>query len=401
MVDNKFSDHYNGSKLISRMMVYQPLHILRLISLCHGCELLTVLDGKSPGKEKRNIQPKQFTCRLITHGERIGVMKSINGHFVKELKEHILNGGTTTKEEALNLLEQPLEDLCAAADEIRRKYCGNRFDICTIINAKSGRCSEDCKYCAQSIHYQTEVKEYPLLSVDEIVRQAVYNAERGILRYSIVTSGRKLSGKDVDDVCESVWAIHKKTNISVCVSIGLMSEEQLLKLKASGVSRLHCNLESSRRYFPEVCTTHSYDEKIKTLQAAQRAGLSICSGGILGLGETAEDRIDMVITARDLGVKSVPVNILNPIKGTPYENNPKLTNEDLRRIVAIYRFLIPDAAIRLAGGRGLLKDKGKSCFSSGANAAISGDMLTTSGTTIESDMEILKELDYKAVMNNE
>jgi biotin synthase len=320
---------------------------------------------------------------------------------VQELKEKILSGGTTTKEEAMFLAEQPLEKLAAAADEIRRKFCGNSFDICTIINGKSGRCSEDCKYCAQSSHYQTEVQEYPLLGADEIVRQAAYNDERGVLRYSIVTSGRKLSDQEVDRICASIRAVRRQTGVAVCVSLGLLSEEQFQKLKAAGTSRVHCNLESSRNYFPSVCTTHTYDEKIATLQAAKHAGLSICCGGIMGLGETMEDRIDMVLTARELGVKSIPVNILNPIQGTPYENNRKLPNKDVCRIVAVFRFLIPDASIRMAGGRELLPDKGRACFSSGANAAISGDMLTTAGITIETDMQMLKELGYQAALWNE
>jgi biotin synthase len=322
-------------------------------------------------------------------------------HSVRELKEKILSGGTATKEEAMFLADQPLEELCTAADEIRRKFCGNSFDICTIINGKSGRCLEDCKYCAQSIHYQTETEEYPLLSTDEIVRQAVYNGERGVLRYSIVTSGKKLNDKEVDMICASIRAVRQQAGVMVCVSLGLLSEEQFQKLKSAGASRVHCNLESSRNYFPSVCTTHTYDEKIATLHAAKRAGLSICCGGIMGLGETMADRIDMVLTARELCVKSIPVNILNPIKGTPYENNRKLPSEDIRRIVAVFRFLIPDASIRLAGGRGLLPDKGRTCFSSGANAAISGDMLTTAGITIEADMQMLKELGYQAALWNE
>ena len=313
---------------------------------------------------------------------------------VAEWKERVLRGETVDKETALLLAEQPLEELCAAADAIRRACCGSGFDICTIINGKSGRCSEDCKYCAQSAHYATRVDEYPLLGTKEILEQAVYNDERGVLRYSIVTSGRRLSEKDVDRVCESIRAIRARTNVAVCVSFGLIGEKEFRKLKEAGASRVHCNLESSRRYFPEICTTHTFDEKIETLKAARRAGLSICSGGIMGLGETMEDRIDMVLTARELGVKSVPVNILNPIPGTPYEDHPRLTEDEIRRIVAVFRFLIPDGSIRMAGGRGLLADKGRKCFQSGANAAISGDMLTTSGITIENDMKMLDELGY-------
>ena len=317
-------------------------------------------------------------------------------NLVDDLKEKVFAGEAVTKEEALLLLDAPLEDLTAAANEIREHFNGNTFDMCTIINGKCGKCSEDCKYCAQSAHYHTACQEtYPLLSAEKLLEQASYNDARGVLRYSIVTSGRALSDSEIDKVCESIRTIREHTNISVCVSFGLLNEGQFRKLKEAGASRVHCNLEASRRYFPEVCTTHTYDEKIETLKAAKRAGLSICSGGIMGLGETMEDRIDMVLTARELGVTSIPVNLLNPIPGTPYENNRVLTNDELCRIVAIFRFLVPKGMIRLAGGRGLVGDKGEKCFQSGANAAISGDMLTTAGITVETDMELLHKLGYE------
>lgn len=321
---------------------------------------------------------------------------------VKELKEKALHGERITREEALVLSQAPLAELREAADEIRKMMCGNGFDLCTIVNGKCGKCSEDCKYCAQSAHYHTACSEtYPLLSAEELFEGARYNGARGVLRYSIVTSGKRLSNREVDQVCESIRRIKEETNIEVCVSFGLLDEMQFRKIKAAGASRVHCNLESSARYFPEVCTTHTYEEKIKTLKAARRAGLSICSGGILGLGETMEDRIDIVLTARELGVKSIPVNLLNPIPGTPYEKNRPLTNEEACRCVAVFRFLIPDASIRLAGGRGLVGDKGEACFRSGANAAISGDMLTTAGITVETDMELIKRLGFEARLCNE
>lgn len=319
--------------------------------------------------------------------------------WVEELKDKVLAGGQVTREEALALVEVPLEPLAQAADQLREHFCGDRFDLCTIVNGKCGKCSEDCKYCAQSAHYHTSLEEsYPLLSTEELVKGAAENKRQGVLRYSIVTSGRKLSDREVDQVCESIRAIREQVGIEVCVSFGLLGEEAFRKLKEAGASRVHCNLESSRRYFPQVCTTHTYDEKIETMKAARRAGLSVCSGGIIGLGETMEDRIDMVLTARELGVKSVPVNLLNPIPGTPYEHNPILSEDELRRVAAIFRFLIPDGNIRLAGGRGLLADKGARCFRSGANAAISGDMLTTAGITVQTDVAMLEELGYRVYL---
>lgn len=316
--------------------------------------------------------------------------------FVNELKKRILSGGEISRSEALQLFEEPLEDVAQAADEIREKFCGDGFDICTIINGKSGRCPENCRFCAQSAHYDTGCAEvYDLLPTEDILREAKYNDDQGVLRYSIVTSGKRLSDAELDQVCESIRRIKAETDIEVCFSFGLLNEDQLRKVREAGATRAHCNLETSRRYFPEICTTHTYDQKIETLKAAAAAGLSICSGGIMGLGETIEDRVDMVFTVKELGVKSVPVNFLNPIPGTPLEENRPLTEEEARRCVAVFRFIIPDASIRLAGGRGLLSDKGRECFQSGANAAISGDMLTTAGITVQKDMDMLKELGYR------
>ena len=315
---------------------------------------------------------------------------------VRQLKEKVMSGEWIGKEEALQLAAAPLGELTEAADEIRRRYCGDTFDICTIINGKSGKCSEDCKFCAQSSRYHTGLKDtYPLLGTEELLEEAKYNADRGVLRYSIVTSGRCLSDREVERLCDSIRKIKEETDIRICVSPGLLQEEQFRKLKEAGADRVHCNLESSERYFLQVCTTHTYEEKTAAIQAAKRAGLSVCSGGILGLGESVEDRIDMVLTARKLGVRSIPVNVLNPIPGTPYEKNPVLSGEEILRCTAVFRFLIPDGLIRLAGGRGLMEDKGKKCFQSGANAAISGDMLTTAGITVESDMEMIRSLGYK------
>lgn len=320
---------------------------------------------------------------------------------IKECMEKVLGGQSLEKAEALELSRQPTKELCQAADEIRRHFCAERFDICTIINGKSGNCSEDCKFCAQSARSHTRAEHYPLLPADEIVAQAGKNHRDGVLRYSIVTSGKRLSDAEVDTMCQTIRRIRDEVGISVCVSFGLLNEAQYRRLKDAGVTRVHNNLETSRRFFPQVCTTHTYDEKIDAIRAAQAAGLSVCSGGIVGLGETWEDRVDMALTLRSLGVKSVPVNLLNPIPGTPLESNVPLTAEELRRIVAVYRFLLPDASIRLAGGRGLLADKGEGCFTSGANAAISGDMLTTVGITVQTDMALLEKLGYKAGLCNE
>ena len=310
---------------------------------------------------------------------------------VQSLAQKVLDGYQVTREEALWLYEQPLKELSSWANKIREYFCSNGFDICTIINAKSGRCSENCRFCSQSIHSHTASAVYPLLSTEKIVEQAKHDAAQGVLRFSIVTSGKRLTNREVLKICEAVKAIKAVCNISVCVSLGLLKQEQFAWLKEAGVERVHNNLETSERYFPSVCTTHTFADKIVAIRAAQAAGLPVCSGGIMGLGESVEDRIDMALSLRKLGVKSIPVNMLNAIEGTPFEGNKRLSPEDLQRIVAVYRFMLPQASIRLAGGRGLLGDKGEACFKSGANATISGDMLTTAGITVAADLQLLKE----------
>ncbi|MFQ8602085.1 MAG: biotin synthase BioB [Anaerovoracaceae bacterium] len=319
----------------------------------------------------------------------------------EELKEIVLSGTDISRKEAIALWNSDIEELTKAADEIRKSFCGDCFDICTIVNAKSGKCTEDCKYCAQSSHYQrADVQTYGLLSKSELLKDAESNMKKGVLRYSIVTSGKALSDGEIDEVCESIRLIREKCGIEVCVSLGLLDECQFRKIKKAGASRVHCNLETSEKYFPKVCSTHTYEDKIKTIKAAKKAGLSVCSGGIIGLGETEKDRIDMIFTVKELGVKSVPLNFLNPIKGTPYENNSVVSDDEARRCAAVFRFIIPDAAIRLAGGRGIMEDKGRACFKGGANAAISGDMLTTSGITVERDMKMIDELGFEVMIYN-
>lgn len=319
----------------------------------------------------------------------------------KDAAMRIMEGHQIEKAEASWLYRQPLEELFHWANKLRAYFCGNGFDLCTIINGKSGRCSEDCRFCAQSIHHQTGVDIYPLLPEKTILEDAKRNAEKGVLRYSIVASGKRLSDREIDEICHIVQRIRKETGLSVCVSFGLLEKEQFCKLKEAGVTRIHNNLETSRRHFPNICTTHTFEDKVKTIRAAQAAGLSVCSGGIMGMGETAEDRLDMAFALRELEIKSIPINILNAIPGTPLEKELCLEPDELRRIIAVYRFILPDTAIRLAGGRGLLPDQGRACFLSGANAAISGDMLTTAGITVKKDQNMMKTLGFEMRYDDE
>ncbi len=315
---------------------------------------------------------------------------------LEQIKEKAFSGKQISREESLFLLAVPLEELCAAADEIREKVCGNGFDLCAIVNGKSGKCGEDCKFCAQSARHHTCSEEYPLMGKDELVCAAENSAKSGVPRFSVVTSGRRLNDAEIESLCESVRAIKEKVGVSVCVSAGLLDGAAYGKLRSAGATRAHCNLETSERYFPHVCTTHTFAEKVATLNAARQAELEVCSGGIMGLGETWEDRISLAFALRELNVKSVPVNFLNPIKGTPFEKNTLLSDDEKLRVVAVYRFILPDAYVRLAGGRGLIADKGAGCFKAGANAAITGDMLTTAGISAQTDIKTLENLGFSA-----
>ena len=291
-------------------------------------------------------------------------------------------------------LTADLETLCKGADRIRKHFCGDHVDLCSIINGKSGKCSENCRFCAQSAHNCTGVGEYDLLGADEILAECKHNEERGVHRFSIVTAGRTLSGSDFDKAEKIYTILHRETNMQLCGSHGLLTDEQFHRLKNTGVSRYHCNIETSRRNFPNICTTHTYEDKIACIRRAQKAGLQVCSGGIIGMGETWEDRIDMAISLAELGVDSIPINALMPIKGTPFETLGRLSEEDILRTVAIFRYIAPTANIRLAAGRDLMADCGKTAFLSGADSTITGDMLTTSGNDIKSDREMLTAMGF-------
>lgn len=318
-------------------------------------------------------------------------------NYLEKLKFKILKGYNCNESDILYILKCSLNSLCKNANDIRKFFCEDNFEICTIVNGKNGNCSENCKFCAQSSYSKSHINKYPLLSYSEILNYANYNFNEGSMHFSVVTSGKVLNSKDFTTMLQNYNLINKKCSISLCASHGLLSFEQLKKLKESGVTRYHNNIETSKNYFPNICTTHTYNEKIKVIKNASKAGLYICSGVILGLGETFEDRINMAFELKNLGVKSIPINILNPIEGTPFENYKSLNYEDILRTIAIFRFVIPNAFIRLAGGRSLLSDKGEKAFLSGANATISGDMLTTSGFNIKTDIKLVKSLGYKNI----
>lgn len=311
---------------------------------------------------------------------------------VWSLAEAVKDGYAVTQSDLDLLTAAPLETVCAAAHDIRLALSGNGVEFCAIINGKQGQCSEDCVYCAQSAQYDARVPEIPLIAEEPLMTDAVLHEEMGIHRYAIVTSGKRLSPKEIDGVCDLYRKMHQSVSFSLCASHGLLGYLDFLKLKQAGVTRYHNNLETSRRFFPSVCTTHTYDDKLEALHAAKCAGLELCSGGIIGLGETLADRIDMAFDLRALDVASVPLNLLSPIAGTPCAFRVPPEEDEMRLTVALYRFILPRAVIRLAGGRTALVDGGESILFSGANAMISGNMLTTAGISTEEDCAMLERL---------
>ncbi len=310
------------------------------------------------------------------------------------LAQEIIDGRRITREDDLSFfLTCDLKELCGGADLIRAHFVGDKVDLCSIINGRSGRCPEDCKYCAQSAHYQTNCETYDFLPEEKIVEAGKMNEREGVDRFSIVTAGRALTGKEFDQAIQAFERMHRECRIDLCASMGFLNEEQLHRLHEAGVTSYHHNIETSKRNFPNICTTHTYDQKVETLKKVKAEGMCACSGGIIGMGETWEDRLDMAVSLAELGIDSIPLNALMPIPGTPLEHLPRLTEEEILRTIAFFRYINPEANIRLAAGRALLTNDGERAFQSGASASITGNMLTTAAcATIRSDRKMLKEL---------
>lgn len=304
----------------------------------------------------------------------------------------IKKGRRLSYEEAVELCAgTDTETLCRTANNIREYFCGNYFDTCSIMNARSGKCSEDCKWCSQSVFHKTDIDTYPLVNETEATEAALYNGAKGVKRFSLVTSGRALTGTEIEKCCRIYKSIGKVSGIGLCASMGLLNKEQLQALHGSGVKRYHCNLETAPSYFPRLCTTHTTDEKIRTIKWALEAGMEVCSGGIIGMGETMEQRIELAVTLLELGIRSIPLNILNPIRGTALEGTTPLSGDEILRTAAMFRIINPEACIRFAGGRTLIKHMERKLLRSGINGSIIGDMLTTYGSDIETDKEMFTE----------
>lgn len=304
------------------------------------------------------------------------------------------------REELLKLYDINLDELIEKAEKITKENFNNEVEVCSIISARTGKCSENCKYCSQSSHNHADIVCHPLLSVEEVYKSAIKAKENGATRFCIVTSGRSEQGDDFDKILEMIKAVASIPNIHCCASLGLLNEEQIKKIKEAGVERFNHNINTSKNYHSKICTTHNFEDRIKTVKSIVKNGIEACTGVILGMGESKEDRIDMALSLAELNPKTVPINVLNPIKGTPLENyGDKITEEEVLRTICIFRIAMPKAILRYAGGRNtrLSEATQKLGLRAGINGLLAGDYLTTEGEEVKKDKEMLQELELEII----
>ncbi len=307
-----------------------------------------------------------------------------------DIIENILSGALIPEEELIGFVKTaPLHRLFFVASELRDRYRGKIVDLCAIVNAKSGRCAEDCKYCAQSVHYRTDVDSYGLLDVQKILERAEKAKAEGARRFCIVTSGKKPSADELKQIAHAIGRI-RDIGLLPCSTLGLLEKEELDVLKDAGLYRYHHNLETAKSFFNEVCSTHSYEDKLKTIEAVKEVGLSLCSGGIFGLGESWQQRMEIALELKRLSPDSIPVNFLIPIKGTPLGERSMLEPVEALRIISLLRIILPDKEIRVCGGRlQVLGEFNSMVFMAGADGLLIGNYLTQKGRRAEDDLRMI------------
>ena len=325
------------------------------------------------------------------------------GATIESLKTKAIATRGLGKEDALELHEhgkKNLFGLLSAASEIREYFKGKTISLCAIINAKSGRCAENCAFCAQSAHHRTDAPVYQLVSADEMIESARKARADGAHMFGIVTSGTEIgSVGEWSEITRAVSEI-KSSGIEPCASLGMLNKQQAHALKKAGLYRYHHNLETSRSFFDSICSTHDYEEDIRTVRAAKEAGLSTCSGGIIGLGEQMEHRIELALTLKELDVDSIPVNILNPIPGTPLANMVPLHPLEILMTVALFRFILADKDIKLCGGKERnLRQLLPLGLVAGCNSLMTGNYLTTTGRDTPLDLEMIRDLGLVAAVD--
>lgn len=319
---------------------------------------------------------------------------------IQEIAQGIIDGQALDKAGAAVLSSAKgaaLWDLFAAAGRIRQHFRGSRVDLCSCVNAKSGACSEDCSFCAQSVHHSTGAPLFSLISVDRMEEAAASALQNKAKRFCIVTSGRGIdSAQDLETIAQGIRRV-RRLGLSPCATLGTLTREQLAYLKDAGLHRFHHNIETSREYFPRVCSTHTFEERMEVLGYAREVGLSVCSGGILGMGESVDDRINMAFSLRELNVDSVPINFLTPIPGTPLHDCIPIRPLEALHAISLFRFILPEKEIRICGGRGsALGQLHPLILAAGADGFMIGNYLTTSGLDPVQDITMIHDFGLQA-----
>ena len=301
--------------------------------------------------------------------------------------------------EILPLLEAKgpdVMDLAAVANRVRVEFNGNEIDLCSLLNAKSGKCSEDCAFCAQSAHYQTDAPTYPLMNADQMVKEAKEAQKRRTGRFCLISSGRQLNDKEFEVILSGLDRIRKETTLDLDCSLGTLSEERAEALKKVGVTRYNHNLETAESHFSKICTTHSFQDRVQTIEVLKDQGFSICCGGIIGLGESPQQRLELAFSVRQLGIECIPFNILNPRPGTPLEHSETIPPIEIIKTISLFRLILPKGTIKIAGGREAnLRDLQSLALLAGANGLIVGNYLTTPGRNAEDDLTMIKDVGFQ------
>lgn len=315
---------------------------------------------------------------------------------IDALTRRILEGGQITAEEARWLIrteDDYLPWLMAGADRIRKTFRGQEIEVCAISNVRSGNCSENCSFCSQSGHHKTAAPAYDYIPAEQLAEQARRAREWGASDFGVVSKGWGVrSDKERNKLREYFTTLSEHSDIGRCASLGALDQETAVMLKEMGLENYHHNLESAPSFFDKVCTTHTYQENIDTIRHARDAGLRVCAGGILGMGESLDQRVELAETLRDLGVESVPLNFLSPVLGTPMGNVTPMAPMEILRAIAVFRYMLPRAEIRIAGGRQFLGDMQAMIFMAGASGVMIGDYLTTRGRQVQDDIKMLRDL---------
>jgi biotin synthase len=320
--------------------------------------------------------------------------------FIKECQENVLSGIGISSEDAAKLFDVPdenIQELAKAANQITREFNGHKVDVEQLNNIKKNACSEDCSFCGQSAFFDTGIESYQLPSADEVVERAQKAKDEGAESYCLVAAWREPSPKDFDKVCKIIQNVNDKVGISIECSLGFLTEEQAKKLKELHVKRYNHNLETAKSKFAEICTTHTYEDRMKTLQIAREAGLELCTGGIIGLGETRKQRLELTLELAVIYPEEVTINMLVPVPGTPLELQTPLEKSEIIRMFSVIRFLLPESVIKISGGRETnLEDSGEELLQSGANGIITSGYLTMGGNEAEKDIKMIKKIGLEA-----